>query len=117
MNFGYAGLQTTAQRLIADFGRTATLVRPGEPTGPDYNPQPGTPTEYTVSLVQLEYSMTNRDQSLIQAGDRVWLVSTAGEAPAQTDTLKDMGKEYQLIDVQPLMPGDATLLFEVHGRA
>lgn len=115
-DFDYSDLVEIAQGLIDQFGRSAILVKPGAPTGPPYDPQPGMPTEHTISLVQLEYSMTNRDSSLIQVGDKLWLVSTAGEAPQQEHTVKDGGLEYQILDVQLLMPGDTTMLFQIHGR-
>lgn len=116
MTFNYANLQATAERLIERFGKPATLIQYAAGDGGDPWDPGGTVTESTITLVETSYSMTNRDDSLIQQGDKIWFVSTAGESPAKPDEIRLDGQTYQLIDVQPLNPGGTDLMFEIHAR-
>lgn len=113
----YARLEATARRLIDRYGYTSHLEREGAPTGPPHNPQPGPPTQYACRLVETEYSLTNRDATLVQQGDKLGLISTAVDTvPLLTDRILIDGRPYRFIDVQPLRPGGRTLLYEFHAR-
>lgn len=115
MNPAYARLRATAERLIGRWGKAGVLTRE-ERSGPPHAPVI-TPVEYPVKLVTTNYSMTNRNETLIEAGDKVGLVSTeAGVIPELDDLLEIDGHSYRLVDVQPLNPGGLTLLTEFVGR-
>ncbi|KAG0950091.1 hypothetical protein G6F31_013837 [Rhizopus arrhizus] len=77
MSAFYARMQATAERLIARFGYATQLERDGAPTGPPHNPQPGPPTRHDCTVVDLDYSLTDRDTTLVQQGDKLGLISTA----------------------------------------
>ena len=111
----YDRLLSTATRLIGQYGKDATLTKPGTPTGPEWNPTPGTPTDYTVKLVETGYSLTNRDATLIERGDKMLLIEAAVE-PALEDSITVDGSVLRLIDVQPLNPGGVVLLYEAQAR-
>lgn len=114
MAFDYSGLKATAERLIARFGQSATLVKTTT-SGPDYDPTTTT-SESDITLVETDYSMTNRNETLVQAGDKIWIVSTDGLEPKLEDKIKLGGVTYYPQDVQPLNPGGTTLMFTVHAR-
>lgn len=110
----YSRLNATAQRLIRTYGKDATLVRQTQ-SGPDHDPTI-TETEYTVKMVELQYSMTNRDSTLIQEGDKLGLISTENESPQFDDKIEVNGERFSFVDLQPLSPADTTLLWEFTAR-
>ena len=114
VNPTYVRLEATARRLLASYGKPATLVRE-ERSGPPHAPVVAQ-VEYSVVLVETGYNLTNRDGSLVQAGDKVGLISTAGESPLLDDVLRVDGADYRFVDLQPLNPGGLTLLFEFQAR-
>ena len=115
MNPAYRRLEATAQRLIAKWGKPATIVRT-ERSGPPHAPVV-VAVEHPVTLVTTGYEMTNRNETLIQAGDKVGLISTAADViPQLDDELRVDGHDYRMVDVQPLNPGGLTLLTEFVAR-
>ncbi|MBH1851932.1 hypothetical protein I5V61_06600 [Stenotrophomonas maltophilia] len=117
MSAFYDRMQATAERLIARFGYATQLERDGAPTGPPHNPQPGEPTQHDCKVVELEYSLTDRDTTLVQKGDKLGLISTAVDIDPNTgDRLLLGGQLYHFIDLQPLSPGGQVLLYEFHAR-
>lgn len=115
MNPLYARLEATARRLIGSYGKPAAIVRE-ERAGPPHAPVV-TEVEHPVTLVETGYSLTNREGSLVQAGDKLGIISTAGATPALGDKLRFDGKDYGFVDLQPLNPGGLVLLHEFHARA
>lgn len=111
----YQRMESTAKRLIAEYGKAATLVRFSE-SGPPHDPVI-TETSYPVTFVETGYSLTNRNETLIQVGDKLGLISTAGEAPDFADKIEIGGDRYNLVDLQPLNPGGTVLLYEFVARA
>lgn len=103
-----------ASEAIAEDGKAATLIR-HTTSGPAYNPII-TETTYSVMMVETGYSITNRQDTLIQAGDKVGIISAAGEAPLLSDKIQIGGDVYSFVDVKPLAPGDLSILFEFHCR-
>lgn len=118
MSSDYDELEAMAQEMIAEFGFSADLVRAGTPTGPAHNPQPGAPTRHDCKMVEIEYSLTNRDATLVLQGDKLGLISTEGLSivPTKDDALDIGGDVYRFVDLQPLRPGGQVLLFEFHAR-
>ena len=114
----YDRLEATAQRLIGQYGFGADLVRAGTPTGPAHNPQPGAPTRHACKVVEVEYSLTNRDATLVLQGDKLGIISTADLSivPTKDDDLDIGGEVFHFVDLQPLRPGGQVLLFEFHAR-
>lgn len=113
----YDRIEATAKRLIKDKGYVAAVVRDGAPTGPPHNPQPGAPVEHACYVVETGYSLTNRSDTLIQAGDKVGLISTEiNIGPVLSDRLKVSGQVYRFADIAPLRPGGQTMLYEFVAR-
>ncbi|WP_415916300.1 hypothetical protein SE336_15885 [Xanthomonas arboricola] len=117
MSAFYDRLQARATRLIDRYGFAAQLQRAGVPTGPPHNPQPGPATRHDCKVVELEYSLTNRDATLVLKGDKLGLISTAIDvAPTLSDRIVLGNDLFTFIDLQPLSPGGQVLLYEFHAR-
>lgn len=114
MKFDYAPIKAVADSLIDQFGKPATLVS-FTTTGPDFDPVV-TETTTAITLVELDYSLTNRNESLVQAGDKLWLIQAAAN-PAMEDKIELDGTRYNMVDIQPVAPGPVSLMFEVQARA
>ncbi len=114
----YDRLEETAQRLIDRYGFDGYLKRAGAPTGPAHDPQPGSPTSHACKLVETEYSLTNRDATLVLQGDKLGIISTGGLdiVPTKDDALVIGSDEFHFVDLQPVRPGGQTLLYEFHAR-
>jgi hypothetical protein len=111
----YTRLEATAKRLIAKYGKAAVLVRETK-TGPAHDPSV-VETPYSCMVADIGYSITDRDASLVQVGDKVGLMSTAVEVtPEKGDKLQIDGGTYSFVDLKPLNPGGLVLLYEYHAR-
>src|SRR5690606_9894996 len=109
-------LKATAVRLIADKGQAAVIVRTTT-SGPPHNPVT-VETDHACMLVETGYSLTNRSDTLVQAGDKVGLISpdVAVTLDRLSDKLEVGGTRYQFVDLQPLSPGGTVLLYEFVAR-
>lgn len=110
----YARLEATAKRLIAQYGKASALIRQTT-SGPPHNPVI-TETRYDIAMVETGYSLTNRNETLVLAGDKLGIISTAGEAPIMADKIEIDGTRYSFVDIKPLNPGGTTLMWEIHAR-
>ncbi|MFC4729096.1 hypothetical protein [Coralloluteibacterium thermophilus] len=111
----YNRLRETAQRLIDTYGKAGSIVRE-ERSGPPHAPVV-TPVAHSCRLVDTGYSLTNRDASVVQVGDKVGVLSPdVPVEPGLHDRLRIDGTDYRLVDLQPLDPGGVTLLFEYVAR-
>lgn len=115
--FDYSRSQATANRLIERFGKTGAIRRETA-SGDAHNPTLTT-TDYDAIICAPGYNITNRDASLIQAGDRVGLIAMSGLSitPTMADKIVIEGTAYSFVDLQPLRPAGTTVLFEFHARA
>jgi hypothetical protein len=118
MDFDYEKIRdTVAEPQIAAFGRDATLTQPGTPTGPDYDPTPGTPIVFPVKVVTKRFSMYEKQGALVQENDVRFLMSTDGDpAPDLKGTLTVGSDILQVVDLEALSPGSVSVLWYVHCR-
>lgn len=118
MAFDYESLKlNTVEPLIERFGKTVTLTQPGASTGPAYDPTPGVPTNNPGKAVEVKIKQEHIDGTLIQQGDRMFLVSTQGvPEPALDNTMMVDGVTLQVIAINPLKPGDVTMLWKIQCR-
>lgn len=110
----YSQMADMARELIRQYGKLADLLR-DEETGPPYNPVVET-NEYQVIMVETGYSMTHRNETLVQSGDKLGIISPSGTEPLLSDRIRVDDIEYSFVDVEPLNPGGTKLLFEFHAR-
>jgi len=108
----YAGMQSTATRLLTEFGQSVNLISVTE-TG--FDPVTGTSTTTTtttaVNTVMVGISKTWTDKFAIEQGDAVALVES-GTEPKQNDTLDG----WTIVAVEPLKPADTVLMYRCHLR-
>lgn len=119
MSFDYGKSQRTAQGLIAKFGQ-AGIIRRTVTTGNPWEPGGGsTVTDHACTLVSLDYSLRERESTLIEATDRKVLVSTAGLSvePTPADQVVIGDQVMAIINVMPLRPASTVLMYEMQARA
>lgn len=114
MNPLYPKLEATARRLIDSFGKPAKLLRTTR-TGSAYNPIV-TETQYDITLVETQLKLENRQDTLIQVGDKAGIISTSGEAPQFDDKLSFGGEVYYFVELKPLNPGGLDMLYKFIAR-
>lgn len=112
--FDYTRTLATANRLIERFGQLGAVRRPGTPTGPSYDPTPGTPTDDPARFVITAYEARDVDGTRILATDKKALVAPGSlpSAPALSDKLVEAdGTEWHIVGVETLRPAETTLLY------
>jgi hypothetical protein len=112
-----------AATLTGQFGRPATLRRPG--SGGSYSPTTGTITggaaegNYPCSVVFEEFGEGQIDGTLVQLGDRKAIVArqTLGVEPVpQSDTLLEGGRTWQIVRVMGYSSGAQEAAYSLHVR-
>lgn len=126
--FNYAKSQATAARLIKKFGQTGAIRRTTMTGGDPWNPTPET-NDYPCTLVVTEYTLKERESSLVEQNDRKVLISTEGvsipalpdnpasaDAPTVADRLVIGGNVLSIIHVEPLNPGGTVVMWTAQAR-
>lgn len=115
--FNYARAQATALRLITRFG-AAALIRRTTP-GAGLNPGTSTTTDYACIAVVDDYSVRDRDGSVIKVGDR--RIYVAAKDLAVTPTVGDQvvvgGTAFRVVGVSTLQPAATPVYFDLQVRA
>ena len=115
--FDYTRPKATAERLLARFGQIGAIrrvaVSDDNDTPWDGSDDTVTTTDYACTLVVTEYSLRERESSLIGATDRKVLISTSGVSitPAVSDKLVIEGAAYPIVRIDPLSPGGTVILW------
>lgn len=119
----YARMQDTALRLIIDKGVSCQITSKGVQGG--FDPITGAPLDdlppvtQTAQCVLLDYSaeMKNRQDSLIESGDKKILIAAKGVTePKLSDKITVGSKSYTVAEVTNLNPNTTPLIYEVRGR-
>jgi hypothetical protein len=123
VGFDYESIRDSVVKpKIIEFGKDAILTQPGTPTGPDYDPTPGTPIVTPVKVLELsppgsQSSVGAEPGSLIRFDDRRFMMSTEGDpAPDLNGTLTVSGKILQVVSLDPNQPGPIKLFWRVRCR-
>jgi len=115
----YSGLQSTATRLLAQFGKPLTLrIQTGSAYDPDTQTNVPTYTDHAVSGVIGNYQgRVTESGTLVQTDDKKILVSV-GAAPEPTAGAQiiDGSTVYVVQTVKALNPAGTPLLYELQGR-
>jgi hypothetical protein len=115
----YAGLAATANRLLKQFGKPATLrVESGSSFDPATQTNTPAYTDTPVSLVVGNYSgRLSEIGTLIQTDDKKLLVSVSGAAePGIGSLVVDGSTVYAVQAVRALNPAGTALIYELQGR-
>lgn len=117
--FDYSRLRGTADRLIARFGKPATLTRTTAP-GDDWQewdgPEPTSTATFPLTVVEDKTTVRySRDPAgaLIPRTVRVLMIAADGEAPRMGDVIALSDGPHAITRVAPLQPGAMLLLHEV----
>lgn len=115
-SFDYGRSRAVAERLIAKFGTTGAIRRSVK-TGPDYDPEI-TDTDYSCTLVTLEYDDRDIDGTLVLSTDKKIYVSTQGLSITleKSDRVIADGNAYAIERLKPLSPAGLAVFWEVQGR-
>lgn len=118
MTFDYQAIRDSiVEPQLVEFGKTATLTQPGVPSGPAYDPTPGTPTVYPVQVLEIDFSQADRAGSLVQEDDIKFMLSTAGNPlPDLKGTLTIGSNIWQVTKLQPKTPGPVILFWYAYCR-
>jgi len=121
----YVGIRASAAATITKNGKSATLRIPAQVAS--YDPVAGTGTpaaavDYPCMVVEIGYKQGERDGTIVQAKDRLFLVAgltTAGAALTQPTSAWQLivsGVTLQIVTVEPLNPGETNILYTVQCR-
>ncbi|ATS92243.1 head closure Hc1 [Xanthomonas phage Bosa] len=118
--FDYADLKTEVDELLAEFGQSCILRRPGGPVVVD--PVEGTvtpgsgPVDFPVLGVITDYSDRQIDGDNIRRGDRLMYIQ-GNERPEQGDVfLEANGTQWAIIDFDSVDPAGLALVFALQLR-
>lgn len=117
----YEGLRdNTAAPLIRQYGKPITLLRTTgagsyDPTTGDID-SAGTIEEHAGYAVESNYSAALVDSSAIATGDRRLLCVDIPRPVPGDDTLKVGSREYSIVNVNPVSPGEVEIMYEVQAR-
>jgi hypothetical protein len=110
MTFDYSGLKTTAEKLLAKFGKAATLTQRAD-SGDAWNPTTAY-TETPVIVVERTVRKSPRE-SEAQITGTYYMSTSAGVSPAINDVLTVDGLAATVVEPRALQPGDTVILWEV----
>lgn len=102
---------------LAEVGFTATLTRPGTPTGPSYDPTPGTPSTHDLRVMQDSLGLGMIDGTTIRAGDLRLMCAAEGIRPTTADRVTVQGVSYAVALCEPFAPGGVDLYYDLLLRA
>lgn len=116
--FDYADLRDNVVKpQIEKFGQSATLTQPGTPTGPEWDPVPGTPTAYSVKVLKIGFTVADRSRTLVREDDLKFMMSTEGDPlPDLKGTLTVGANVYQVYKMEPVGPGAIVLFWNIYCR-
>ncbi|AGH31816.1 hypothetical protein SLPG_00022 [Salicola phage CGphi29] len=110
----YGELQGVASELMAEFQQgTARYIHPGEQTGPDYDPQPGEPTPYTLDATVRGVAAQYVQEGYIAASDLQVTASVFGREPTLEGVVEIDGVEKQIIRVDPVPAAGTPVVWRI----
>lgn len=109
----------TVEPLIDEFGKDGQLAINVPATGAaPYDSQLDGETLHAVRVVQTRFRKDNNNGTLVEENDVLYLVSTQGVSiePAMANRIVVDGVSYQVVRVDPLVPGPLVMFWYVHAR-
>ena len=123
--FNYAKMRKVAERLLSDFGFTATLTKRTTTGGTRMRPGSVTETDHSVVIVDddirtnfattmpVAYQRESGGLELTETQRIITMSTSAGVAPEIGDTLTVGGKAHAVKDVAPYAPGGTVMFYSV----
>lgn len=118
MDLKYAQLAGRATELLGKYGKPVTVIVRKIDTGDPWLPDTHE-FRYETRFVQGDNKFTNRPETVIQQGDIFGYMALQNDLPVvdMTTELEIKGERYQLVQVEPLEPGNVNLLYIFQARA
>ena len=110
----YTRAAATSARLITKYGRSLSLKTEAFTGATPWAPTV-TPTSTTITGVVSDYQQKDIDGTLIQAGDKKFVISSA-VVPTLAGRIVDGSLEYSIVSVTEIKPGATAVLYIVQGR-
>lgn len=111
----YVGNAATATAKITEFGKEVTLQAPATTNG-GWDAAEVLPDPVAAMFLETGYRITHRTETAVQAGDIVGLLTAEAGAVEAGWTITVNGKNFEVVDAQPLQPGDVRILTEIIAR-
>ncbi len=114
----YLRAQATAKRLIEQYGQPLVVRSEDVSGGYDSNGDPLPPqpsVEISGSGVKLDYTISEKESSAIQAGDAKLLFSTTG-SPQVGMLVEIDGEDWRIIQPNPLQPAGVIVMYSMQVR-
>lgn len=114
----YAGLASTAKRLLTDFGNDATFSRT---TGATFNPATGsysggTVSQFTSKAARFNYGTREIDGETVQRDDLRLIVEVNGGQPLVDDDCTFNSLTYRVMNVVTVSPSGQDVYYELQLR-
>lgn len=93
------------------------LVRPGAPTGPDYDPQPGAPTTTPLPRASARGVQARYVDGLIRATDLQVTVEPWGFAPTLADQISIGGVLHEIVSIRRIPSAGVVTAWMIFVRA
>jgi len=120
MSFDYSGLVAASIALIDKFGRnvTFTYITPGTYTASTNAITGDSETTQTVKMAITDFRRDEIDGKKVKRGDKEALLApdSLTREPRTGDKVTDDGKDYRVMDIDDVKPGDTVLLYKLQLR-
>lgn len=125
--FDYGRSRAAADRLIARFGQSGAIRRTTTTGGDPFDPGGGETTvmDYPCTLVVTDFSLRERESTLVGATDKKVLIATDGivipalpnqpnseNAPVASDQVVVQNRAHEIVRIDPLSPGGTVVLWQ-----
>ena len=109
----WSAVAADVRAALDDVGFVATLTRPGTPTGPEYDPTPGTPTTHSLRVMQERIGLGLIDGAAVRAGDLRLMCTADGIRPTTADRVTVGAVDYAVVRCEPFAPGGVDLYYDL----
>lgn len=113
----WTGIAAEVAAALAEVGFTATLLRRGAATGPEWDPAQGPDTPHPLTVMQDTLGLGLIDGSTIRAGDMRLMCAAEGIRPTTADRVTVQGITYAVVLCEPFAPGGVDLFYDLLLRA
>ena len=122
MSYDYSGFSDRAAVLIARYGSSGTLTRPGKTYNPETGNMSGSDDEYSIIALLQPIDTSRINDTVIKSGDSELVISpktpagTTAEEPLPGDLVTFEGKNLSVINVMMSKPTDTAIAYICHVR-
>lgn len=98
---------------LIEVGFDATLRKSGAKTGLAYAPTVGGPQLLTIRVVQRQIRQRDRNGTVVSDSTRWLLMGATGVVPEKKDFVRINGKDFEVVDVEPIAPGGVAIAYRL----